>query len=162
MLEVRNLQGKENKKDTNGNSEPPALGSLFARAKIQVFNNRRQVGVEPPRLQITAAFPTWPRIMGMEGKAELDISFFMKKTISFFMKKTAIQTLIETIRRFPDEAKSIDWIIGQCEEMKHEERQQIVDAWIKGNEEGWAMTTDWPEDGDRYYEQTFVLPTIDG
>lgn len=77
------------------------------------------------------------------------------------MKKTAIQTLIETIRMFPDEAKSIDWIIGQCEEMKHEERQQIVDAWIKGNEEGWAMTTDWPEHGERYYEHTFVSPSVD-
>jgi hypothetical protein len=72
------------------------------------------------------------------------------------MKKTAIQTLIETIQNSPDEAKSVDWIIEQCEEMKHEERRQIVDAWIKGNEEGWAMTTDWPEHGDRYYEQKFV------
>lgn len=77
-------------------------------------------------------------------------------------KKTAIQILIETIRRFPDEAKSIEWIIGQCEEMKHEERRQIVDAWVKGNEEVWAMTTDWPEHGERYYEHTFVSPPIDG
>ena len=90
----------------------------------------------------------------MVGSAGLDIYFFMKKT--------AIQILIETIRRFPDEAKSIDWIIGQCEEMKHEERQQIVDAWIKGNEDGWAMTTDWPEHGERYYKYTFVSPPIDG
>lgn len=77
------------------------------------------------------------------------------------MKKTAIQTLIETIREKADEAKSIDWIIEQCEEMKHEERQQIVAAWVRGNEEGWAMTTDWPEHGERYYEHTFVSPTID-
>lgn len=77
--------------------------------------------------------------------------------------ETAIQILIETIRRFPDEAKSIDWIIRQCEEMKNEERQQIVDAWIHGNKEGWAMTTDWPECGEEYYEHTFgneQRPTI--
>lgn len=71
------------------------------------------------------------------------------------MKLTAIQRLIETIKAFPHEAKNIDWIIGQCEELKHEERQQIIDAWIKGNEERWAMTTDWREHGGRYYDTTF-------
>jgi hypothetical protein len=69
---------------------------------------------------------------------------------------TAIQLLIETIRAFPQEAKNIDWIIGQCEELKHEERQQIINAWIKGNEEGWAQATDWPEHGGRYYDATFT------
>ena len=71
------------------------------------------------------------------------------------MKKTAIQMLIDTILRFPDEAKNIDWIVGQCEELKYEERQQIVDAWIKGNEECWEMNTDWPEDGEKYYDEIF-------
>lgn len=60
------------------------------------------------------------------------------------MKKTAIQTLIETIHLFQDDAKSIDWIIEQCEEMLQIERRQIVDAWIAGYKEGWEMTTDWP------------------
>lgn len=71
-------------------------------------------------------------------------------------QKTAIKTLIETIRRrFPEKSQNIEWIISQCEEAKKEERAQIVAAWIQGNEDGWAQTTDWPEHGERYYQQTF-------
>ena len=71
------------------------------------------------------------------------------------MKKTAIQILIDTIHNSPDEAKNINWVIGQCRDLLHEERQQIVEAWINGNKEGWEMTTDWPEHGDRYYQHTY-------
>ena len=70
-------------------------------------------------------------------------------------QNTALQLLLKTIHLFPEDAKSIDWIIGQCIELMAEERRQIVDAWIDGNKKGWAMTTDWPEDGEQYYEDQY-------
>lgn len=67
---------------------------------------------------------------------------------------TAIDLLIETINRFPEESANIHWIIAQCEELKHEERKQIVDAWFFGNVEGGTMSTDH-SDGETYYNEIF-------
>jgi hypothetical protein len=48
-----------------------------------------------------------------------------------------------------------DWLASKMPYLLEIEKQQIVDAWIRGNEEGWAMTTDWPGDGERYYDKMF-------
>ena len=41
--------------------------------------------------------------------------------------KTAAQLLIDIINTYPELATK-EWILGQCEELKHEERQIIKDA----------------------------------
>ena len=43
------------------------------------------------------------------------------------MEKTAVQILIDTITNFP-ELVTKEWILGQCEEVKYEEKKQIKDA----------------------------------
>lgn len=47
------------------------------------------------------------------------------------MKKTAIQLLMDTIIQFPELATK-EWILKQCEEVKHEEKKQIIDAYYAG------------------------------
>ncbi len=43
-----------------------------------------------------------------------------------------------------------------AKDLLEEEREMVADAWRKGNREGWAMSTDWPEDGERYYDENFL------
>lgn len=66
--------------------------------------------------------------------------------------KTALASLITYLRRY--HSREVE-IIEQAESLLEYEREQIVSAWIKGNAEGWEMTTDWPEHGERYYEEKY-------
>lgn len=73
------------------------------------------------------------------------------------MGKTAVQTILE----FANSGQSAGlqtWIRHNAELLIEQERAQIVAAWIAGNKDGWDMQTDWPEDGERYYDETFNAP----
>ena len=68
-------------------------------------------------------------------------------------RNTAIQCLIDTINKFPELATK-EWIISQCEEVKHEEKKQIIDAVV------WFDDTDRKpdeieKDVEKYYDETY-------
>lgn len=66
--------------------------------------------------------------------------------------RTALTKTLRYIRRYhASEADLIEYV----ETLLQDEREQIVSAWIKGNEEGWEQTTDWPEHGERYYKEKY-------
>lgn len=73
-------------------------------------------------------------------------------------QKTAVRQIYDTIAAL-HEADAIRKaeLLEYLETMFQVERVQIVAAWIQGNAEGWAMTTDWPEDGEKYYEEKYNL-----
>lgn len=66
--------------------------------------------------------------------------------------KTAITQLLTYLRRY--NSADVE-LIEYAESLLETERDQIVSAWIKGNAEGWEMTTDWPQHGERYYEERY-------
>ena len=68
------------------------------------------------------------------------------------MKKTALQKLLAYIRTYHSREPEL---IEYAETLIEDEREQIVAAWVKGNAEGWTMTTDWPEHGERYYVEKY-------
>ncbi len=68
--------------------------------------------------------------------------------------KTALQSLSLFCRAHLGDIPK-DQMLEKIAEYMEDEKRQIVDAWIKGNEEGWEMNTDWPEDGERYYNQKY-------
>jgi len=35
------------------------------------------------------------------------------------------------------------------------EKMQIENAWVEGNRQGWEMNTDWPQDAEKYYFETY-------
>ncbi len=35
------------------------------------------------------------------------------------------------------------------------EKQELCKFWIEGNNQGWAMATDFPEDSEYFYSQTY-------
>lgn len=72
-------------------------------------------------------------------------------------QKTAVRQIYDTIAAL-HEATPIGRaeLLEYLEVMFEVERVQIVSAWIQGNNEGWDMTTDWPEHGERYYEEKYI------
>lgn len=40
------------------------------------------------------------------------------------------------------------------------EKRQFVAAWMDGNNKGWAQETDWPEDGEKYFNMTYRLEDL--
>lgn len=67
-------------------------------------------------------------------------------------KQTAVELLITTINKFPELATK-EWILTQCEEAKHEERQQIIDAYL-----AWAMPnleSIARDSAEKYYTETY-------
>ena len=68
------------------------------------------------------------------------------------MKKTALQKLLAYIRTYHSAEPEL---IEYAETLLEEEREQIVSAWVQGNADGWAMSTDWPEHGEEYYQEKY-------
>jgi len=50
---------------------------------------------------------------------------------------------------------SLGDIVKELPLLLEEEKTSITDAWMAGNREGWAQSTDWPEDAVKYYERVF-------
>lgn len=50
---------------------------------------------------------------------------------------------------------SLGDIVKELPLLLEEEKTSIADAWMAGNREGWAQSTDWPEDAVKYYERVF-------
>lgn len=67
---------------------------------------------------------------------------------------TALQDISEAVSRMEGNALRL-WLLQSIPHLLEKEKGQIVEAWVAGNADGWAMATDWPEDGERYYEQKF-------
>ena len=68
------------------------------------------------------------------------------------MSKSAVQTIIDVLgndKRVPDDLMQL------LNDFLAIERNQIAAAWLNGNNRGWSMETDWPEDGFLYYDQTY-------
>lgn len=40
-------------------------------------------------------------------------------------------------------------------DLLEDEKEMVVNAWLAGNQVGWDMQSDWPEDAARYYDQQF-------
>ena len=72
----------------------------------------------------------------------------------FEAMKTAIQEIQQASKRLSEEKLSL-WLFKNLRRLLELERQQITEAWMAGNKEGSAQTTDWPEDAQRYYERKF-------
>jgi len=69
--------------------------------------------------------------------------------------KTAVQVLIDTINNFPELATK-EWILGQCEEVKHEERKQIIDAYYDGTAQfDNAAPIVRPKSAEDYYNEKY-------
>jgi hypothetical protein len=67
--------------------------------------------------------------------------------------KTAVQLLIDTINRFPSMNK--EWIISQCEEVKHEEKKQIIDAVVWFDDTG-RRPDEIKKEVEKYYNETYI------
>lgn len=68
--------------------------------------------------------------------------------------QTALAKLLETIDGY--DILNPDFI----DELLNTEKQQFINAWIDGNNKGWAQETDRPEDGEKYFNLTYRLEDL--
>jgi len=69
---------------------------------------------------------------------------------------TALQQLLWNLRQMSVSGWfSLDEIEGEILALIPEEKKQLCDFWVQGNKEGWAAQTDWPQDAEKYYNDTY-------
>jgi hypothetical protein len=72
--------------------------------------------------------------------------------------KSPIQLMIEQLESVKrDEPRTMIHNLKQfANDLLVDEKHMVADAWRAGNKDGWDMSTDWPEDGERYYEKKYT------
>lgn len=70
-------------------------------------------------------------------------------------EQTAIQKLIHQATTRPDLFTNTQYLFDYCEYPLKVEKEQIVAAWVRGNELGWEQKTDWPSDAHKYYDKKY-------
>lgn len=76
------------------------------------------------------------------------------------IKKTALQQLIETINKYPNEAKDTEWLLHAIDGLYHEEIGNIKQAYIHGVKDGEyedfiSISTSYDTLGDEYFKKEF-------